>query len=304
MTATQVKDHASTTRLLKETLSKPAGDEITTNDASLLVNDHASVCVAIKADAEVAPFRFHCISSLLQIRLYQWIGLVHECTSVVLKVDLHDVKSRHIHKKLGHHRAGHAIRRVDCDLEPLRSILQTSTEHLKHMRSVRLPEIYLSVASTNVAIGIECVGHCFDFNESSLRPYWLAMQLADLEAVVIRWIVTCRGLHATDTAEVIDAKWDEWRIHQSDIDDVRTLYPHAVLQGLGQGWTGQTHIATNHNAAAIRFRYGIKTILNEQVPRHRAANAKGHLLVQRIRHCGPHVIRFENRFRHATHDIA
>ena len=104
--------------LVEHRLGKQCGHEVAVDERALLVDEEASVGVAVPCDPEVGALVDDLAHDELPVLRQQRVGLVIGEVAVGLEVGLDQVESEALEDRPDH-RAGHAVSTVDHDLERL-----------------------------------------------------------------------------------------------------------------------------------------------------------------------------------------
>src|SRR5690606_791039 len=209
----------------------------------------------------------------------QGVGQVVWEPTVEFEVERHDLE-REAAEDRRDHLAGHAVARVDDDLQrPDRlgvdhreNMVGEVVEDLLGVHRPRRRRIRELVAQDEVA----------DLPNPLVHTQRARLLAAQLEAVVLRRAVGGRHHDARVVARLADGEVEAVGTDQADVTDIRALVEDTVDDGAGQSGGRDAHVAPDHD------------LLGLEIDHERPADLVGDLRVEFLRVDAPYVVRLED----------
>ena len=171
----------------------------------------------------------------------------------------------------------------------------------QQVRAVTTPQVARLLRATAGAHAFaRTLGNEFDRTKTSVLTNRLGANATHLESVVLRRVVTGRGLHRTRGIQRIDSKVRERRVHHANINHLCASFNHAVLQRAHQTWRTLAHVTTDHHQTGSRIRSAFLGSRLQQETRCAVANLPRIGLVKRLGVNAADVVRLEDLLKHGA----
>jgi hypothetical protein len=220
----QVVEHRGTRVAPQQVARQQAGHQVRRDRLAPLVHEDRAVRVTIEADAEVGARALHRRADVAQVLPLERVGLVIREGTVGLEVETLDLQVEALQQGIQAHRR-HAVAAVDG--------------HAESWPSRGQPQDVLHVASAQVLLaeatpraGRRSLGRrqALDLLQPARLTHRDRVLAADLEPVVLGWVVGGGEHDATVGAQSVDGVVEHRRADQPQVDHVRSLVPHALHQ--------------------------------------------------------------------------